>query len=259
LSEMRGARVELRDVSVVRGRQRILDRVSLVIEPGELVVVIGPSGAGKSTLLSTINRLIDPAEGEIHIDGRDTRRQSAHELRRRIGYCFQSLGLFPHLTVGQNVAITPRLLGWSASRIASRVDELLARVDLDPAAHRERMPDQLSGGQAQRVALARALAAEPSLLLLDEPFGALDPETRARLQDELAALHEGTGVTTLLVSHDLSEALLLADRIAVIVDGRLAQLGAPGEIVARPASPAVAALVEPTTRRARAVAELGIP
>ncbi len=251
-----GARVELKDVSVVRDGHRILDRASLCIEPGELVVVIGPSGAGKSTLLSTINRLIEPDEGEVRIDGEDTRLRAPHELRRGIGYCFQSLGLFPHMTVAENIAVTPALLGWSAQRIGKQIDALLERVGLDPSLHRARMPDQLSGGQAQRVAVARALAAEPRLLLLDEPFGALDPESRARLQEDLAELHRRMGVTTLLVSHDLSEALLLATRIAVVVAGRIEQVGLPAEIVRSPASPAVASLVEPATRRARAVAEL---
>jgi osmoprotectant transport system ATP-binding protein len=232
-----------------------VDSVSFVIEPSELIVLIGPSGAGKSTLLSTLNRLIEPSAGEILIDGRAVGSLAPHELRRNIGYCFQGLGLFPHLSVAQNIAITPRLLGWEAARIDQRVHELLGRVGLDPSLAL-RLPSQLSGGQAQRVAVARALAAHPPLLLLDEPFGALDPNTRTRLQEELRSLQGALGTTTLFVSHDLSEALLLADRIAVLADGKLVQLGTPADILERPASEAVSNLIEPALRRARALCAL---
>jgi osmoprotectant transport system ATP-binding protein len=251
-----GAQVELRGVAVRRGGRAVVDEASLAVAPGELVVLIGPSGAGKSTLLGTINRLVEPDAGEIRIDQRDVRTLPPETLRRGIGYCFQGLGLFPHLSVADNIGVTPRLLGWDAARIAERVDELLARVGLDPALRR-RLPAELSGGQAQRVAVARALAAAPPLLLLDEPFGALDPETRARLQKELAALQRTLGVTTLLVSHDLGEALLLATRLVVMIDGRIVQVGAAAEILSRPASPEVAALIEPARARARALAALG--
>jgi len=255
LNERRGARVELRHVSVRRGSRLLVDDVSLIVEPSELLVLIGPSGAGKTTLLSTLNRLIEPSSGEISIDGRAVHGLPPHELRRGIGYCFQGLGLFPHLTVAQNIAITPRLLGWNAARIRERVAELLARVGLD-AGLAERLPNQLSGGQAQRVAVARALAAHPPLLLLDEPFGALDPTTRSTLQEELRSLQSALGTTTLFVSHDLSEALLLADRIAVLVDGRIVQHGRPTDILERPASEAVSRLIEPALRRARALCAL---
>ena len=251
----RGARVELRSVSVRRGSRDVVDSVSFAIEPSELVVLIGPSGAGKSTLLSTLNRLIEPSSGEILIEGRAVSSLAPHELRRNIGYCFQGLGLFPHLSVAQNIAITPRLLGWDAARIDQRVRELLERVGLDPKLAL-RLPSQLSGGQAQRVAVARALAAHPPLLLLDEPFGALDPNTRTRLQEELRSLQAALGTTTLFVSHDLSEALLLADRIAVLAEGRLVQLGTPEDILERPASEAVSLLIEPALRRARALCAL---
>lgn len=252
----RGARVEIDDVWVRRGDRLVVEGVSFDVEPGELIVVIGPSGSGKSTLLSAIARLIETERGHIRIDGTDVLSTEAHQLRRRIGYCFQGLGLFPHWTVADNVAVTPRLLGWSRERIDARVDALLLSVGLPPGVHRDRMCDQLSGGQAQRVAVARALAAEPPLLLLDEPFGALDPETRARLQSELLALHRQLGVTTLLVSHDLGEALLLGSRVAVLLGGRLAQVGTPAEIVASPASPEVRALIAPALERSRALAEL---
>jgi osmoprotectant transport system ATP-binding protein len=203
-------------------------------------------------LLSTLNRLVEPCSGEILIDGRGVQEFAAHELRRGIGYCFQSLGLFPHLDVAQNIAITPRLLGWTGARIQERVNELMGRVGLDRSLA-QRLPSQLSGGQAQRVAVARALAAHPPLLLLDEPFGALDPNTRARLQEELRSLQSELGTTTLFVSHDLAEALLLADRIAVVVDGRIAQLDTPAQILSHPATDAVSRLTEPAMRRASAL------
>jgi osmoprotectant transport system ATP-binding protein len=255
LNERRGARVELRNVSVRRGSRLLVDDVSLTVEPSELLVLIGPSGAGKTTLLSTLNRLIEPSAGEILIDGRAVHALPPHVLRRGIGYCFQGLGLFPHLSVAENIAITPRLLGWNAERIRERVTDLLTRVGLDHGLA-ERLPSQLSGGQAQRVAVARALAAHPPLLLLDEPFGALDPTTRSTLQEELRSLQSALGTTTLFVSHDLAEALLLADRIAVLVDGHIVQHATPADILERPATEAVSRLTEPALRRARALCAL---
>ena len=251
-----GARVRIDDLVVRRGGRAVVDGVSLEVRPGELLVIIGPSGSGKTTLLSTLNRLVEMDGGTIRIDDDAIAALPAHELRRRIGYCFQGLGLFPHMSVAENIGVTPSLIGWDRSRIDRRVDDLLERVGLSRSM-RDRLPSELSGGQAQRVAVARALAAEPPLLLLDEPFGALDPDTRARLQDELAALQRTLGVTTMLVSHDLGEALVLATRIAVLVDGRLAQIGPPREVVEQPASPAVSALVDPARRRAEAIAALG--
>ena len=247
--------MELRAVSVQRGARQLLRDVNLQVEPSELLVLIGPSGSGKTTLLSLLNRLIEPSAGEILIDGRAVGSVEPHALRRNIGYCFQGLGLFPHLNVAQNIAITPRLLGWPQARIDARVSELLQRVGLDQALA-QRLPAQLSGGQAQRVAVARALAAHPALLLLDEPFGALDPTTRGDLQAELHALQSALGTTTLFVSHDLAEALLLADRIAVVVDGRIEQHGTPADILERPASAAVSRLIEPALQRARGLCEL---
>jgi osmoprotectant transport system ATP-binding protein len=251
-----GARLELKQVCVSHGDRMVVDHVDLSVEPGELLVLIGPSGAGKSSLLSTLNRLIEPISGELLLDGRPIRETPAHELRRGIGYCFQGLGLFPHLSVAENIGITPRLLGWERARIDARVRELMASVGLDRSLS-SRLPDQLSGGQAQRVAVARALAAHPRLLLLDEPFGALDPATRTHLQEELRALQASLGTTTLFVSHDLAETLLLADRVAVVDRGTIVQHGKPGEIIENPATNAVRELVEPALRRARELASLG--
>jgi osmoprotectant transport system ATP-binding protein len=250
--ELGGADVEIRNVSVRRGGRAVIDDVSLTIPSGELVVLLGHSGSGKTTLLSTLNRLVEIDSGRITMDGNDVRSTVPHELRRRVGYCFQGLGLFPHLSVADNVGITPRLLGWAPERIRERTDTLLTLVGLG-ADFRARLPSELSGGQAQRVAVARALAPEPRLLLLDEPFGALDPETRARLQDELRALQQRLRITTVLVSHDLAEAAVLATRVAVLVDGRIAQIGSAREVIESPATGAVSALIEPARRRARAI------
>jgi osmoprotectant transport system ATP-binding protein len=233
-----------------------LDGVSLEVARGECVFLVGPSGCGKTTLLKTVNRLVEPDAGSVSIGGRDVRESAPHELRRRIGYAFQQVGLFPHLSVAENVGITPLLLGWERERIAKRVDALLERVELAPGGFRARRPGELSGGQAQRVGLARALAAEPELLLLDEPFGALDPATRDRLQQRFQSLRRELGLTVLFVSHDMAEALLLADRIAVMDAGRIVQLGTPRELFAAPADERVAALLETPRRQSARVDEL---
>jgi osmoprotectant transport system ATP-binding protein len=233
-----------------------LDDVSLEVERGECVFLVGASGCGKTTTLKLVNRLEEPDAGRVLVGGRDVRDSAPHELRRRIGYAFQQVGLFPHLSVAENVGITPSLLGWEKARIAARVDALLARVELEPAEYRERRPADLSGGQAQRVGLARALAAEPEILLLDEPFGALDPATRDRLQRSFQRLRAALGLTVLFVSHDMAEALLLADRIAVMDAGRLVQLGTPRELLAAPADPRVAALLETPRRQSERVEQL---
>jgi osmoprotectant transport system ATP-binding protein len=214
---------------------------------------VSGSGCGKTTTLRLVNRLIEPTSGSVWIDGVDTRSEPAPQLRRRIGYCFQQVGLFPHLSVAENVAITPTLLGWSASQIAARVDELLARVALDPAAYRDRRPHALSGGEAQRVELARALAARPLLMLLDEPFGALDPLTRENLQQAFASIRRELGLTAIFVTHDMAEALLLGDRIAVLHAGRLVQLGTPAELLRAPANDLVAELLRTPRRQAEAL------
>jgi osmoprotectant transport system ATP-binding protein len=216
-------------------------------------VLLGGSGSGKTTTLKMVNRLIEPDGGCIRIGGRDTRELAPHLLRRRIGYCFQQVGLFPHLSVAQNVAVTPQLLGWSPARIDARVDELLQLVELEPQAFRGRRPQQLSGGEQQRVGLARALAAEPEVVLLDEPFGALDPLIRDRLQRWFAQLRRALRLTAIFVTHDMVEALALGDRIAVLNAGRLAQVGTPAELLRAPADAYVAELMASPRRQAAIV------
>ncbi|MBA3415794.1 MAG: ABC transporter ATP-binding protein [Chloroflexia bacterium] len=220
-----------------------VDHVSLTVEPGRFVVLLGPSGCGKTTLLKLVNRLYEPDGGRILIDGQATTALPAPELRRRIGYVIQQAGLFPHYTVEANVAIVPGLLGWEKARIRARVDDLLELVGLPPAEYRRRYPSQLSGGEQQRVGIARALAAEPPTLLMDEPFGALDAITRTRLQDELRRIHGRFGQTILFVTHDIEEAVRLADKIVVMRAGQVVQYDAPLAIVMDPADAFVADLV----------------
>jgi osmoprotectant transport system ATP-binding protein len=248
--------IELHDLSKTYDDVKVVDRLDLQIEKGELVVLLGGSGCGKTTTLKMVNRLVEPSSGSVTIDGRPTAELPPHELRRRIGYCFQQVGLFPHMTVGENVAITPRLLGWQGHKIAARVDELLAVMELEPSQFRDRRPSQLSGGQAQRVGLARALAAQAEILLLDEPFGALDPIIRDRLQTFFRDLCRRLGLTVLFVTHDMVEALLLADRIAVMSDGRFLQIGPPAELLSKPAHPIVAELMSTPRRHAGIVDDL---
>lgn len=212
------------------GRAPVLRDFSLAVREGSFCVLLGRSGAGKSTALKLVNRLLEPSAGRVFVGGDDVRQRDPDELRRGIGYVLQRIGLLPHLTVAQNVGLVPSLLGWSASRIAERVSELLNQVGLEPAEYRERMPAELSGGQQQRVGLARALAARPRVLLMDEPFGALDPVTRADLRREVVSLQRRLGLTTIMVTHDVLEALLLADDIVVLEDGRVAQRGSPHEL-----------------------------
>jgi osmoprotectant transport system ATP-binding protein len=235
--------IELQRVSKRYGDAWAVRDVTMTIARGELVAVLGESGSGKTTLLRMINRLIDCDEGIVKLDGRDVRGEDPVALRRTIGYVIQQVGLLPHLTVAANVAMVPRLLRWSAEQIRARVDELLALVGLPPQTYRDRYPDQLSGGQRQRVGVARALAARPRVLLLDEPLGALDPITRVALQGELRRIHDELGLTSLLVTHDMVEAITLADRIAVMLHGELRQLATPAELVRAPADDYVASLV----------------
>ncbi|HEY7600744.1 MAG TPA: ABC transporter ATP-binding protein [Candidatus Limnocylindrales bacterium] len=247
------ATLELRHVSKRYGEragqaasasQGAVEDLSLTIPAGAICVLVGPSGCGKTTTLKMINRLIEPSSGQILIDGRDAADEDPIALRRRIGYVIQQVGLFPHLTVADNVGVVPRLLGWPAARIGERIDELLALVGLEPARYRARYPAQLSGGERQRVGVARALAADPPLLLMDEPFGAVDPIVRDRLQNELLRLQEQLAKTIVFVTHDVDEAIKMADLMAVLEQGgRLAQFGPPADILARPASPFVARFV----------------
>jgi osmoprotectant transport system ATP-binding protein len=221
-----------------------LDRLSLEVPAGETCVLVGPSGGGKTTALKLVNRLVEPTSGRVLIDGRDVASIDPVTLRRGIGYVIQQVGLFPHLDVAANVATVPRLLGWDRRRIDARVDELLDLVGLEPATYRHRRPDELSGGQRQRVGVARALAVDPPVLLMDEPFGAVDPVTRTRLQDEFLGLQRRLRRTVLLVTHDIDEALRLGDRLAVLAGGgRLEQYGTPADVLARPATPFVADFV----------------
>ncbi|MEO6991102.1 MAG: ABC transporter ATP-binding protein [Candidatus Baltobacteraceae bacterium] len=242
----RGAALRIEDVAVrYEGTDRnAVDGVSLDVPAAELVVLLGPSGCGKSTLLRTVNRLVTPFRGSVWIEGRDVRDVEATALRRGIGYVIQAIGLFPHMNVAANVAIVPQLLGWDRSRVAARVDELLTLVRLDPVRYRARLPRELSGGEAQRVGVARALAAQPPLLLMDEPFGAVDALVRSALQDELARIHRVLGTTILFVTHDVDEALRLADRLVVMNDGRIVQYDTPLRVLGRPATPFVEALLD---------------
>lgn len=209
------------------GRVTALDQVSLSVREGEFVAIVGPSGSGKTTLLRTVNRLIEPGEGTVRVEGENVRSLDPVTLRRRIGYVFQGIGLFPHMTVAENIGITPKLLGWDKARIAARVDELIELVRLDRALHRNRFPRELSGGERQRVGVARAIAASPHIVLMDEPFGALDPLTRDALGRDYRTLHDELGLTTVMITHDTLEAVLLADRIAVMRGGRIVAEGTP--------------------------------
>jgi len=233
-----------------------LNDISLSIAGGELLALIGPSGSGKSTILSLINRLIAPTTGSILVDGADIARESPTDVRRRAGFVFQHIGLFPHLTVGENIGITPKLLGWTPKDISFRVQELLRLVRLEPSLYALRWPHELSGGQQQRVALARALAARPKIMLMDEPFGALDPLVRDELVAEYRAIHQQLGLTTVLVTHDMSEALLLASRIAVMRGGKIVQSGSAEQLLHAPADDFVRKLIEAPQRRAAELARV---
>jgi len=235
--------IEIDDITKVYGDTPVVDRVTLTVEPGTICVVVGTSGSGKTTLMRMINRLVEPTSGQIRIDGEPIANVPAYELRRRIGYAIQGHGLFPHRTVAQNIGTVPKLLGWDKPRIAARVDELMTLFQLDPVEFRDRLPNELSGGQQQRVGVARALAAEPNILLMDEPYGALDPVIRAKAQDDLLAIQRRFKTTIVLVTHDMEEAIHLGSRIAVMDKGRLLQCDTPQEIIANPATPFVAELI----------------
>ena len=250
----RQSMISLREVSkIYAGGEPAVDRLSLDVAAGETLVLLGSSGCGKTTTLKMINHLVEPSSGEIHVDGRDTQNIDPVLLRRGIGYVFQGIGLFPHWNVANNISVTPRLLGWDEDRIRLRVDELLERVGLTPALYRNRFPSELSGGQQQRVGVARALAAEARVLLMDEPFGAVDLVTRDGLQQELIVMREELELTILLVTHDVTEALLLADRIAVMNRGRLVQIDRPAELFANPADPVVEELLAMPRRQSERI------
>jgi osmoprotectant transport system ATP-binding protein len=219
------------------GLTRAVDNVTFDVEPGRILVLLGESGCGKTTTLKMINRLIEPTSGNIEVDGKDIADLNPVSLRRSIGYVFQSIGLFPHMSVAENVGIVPDLLAWPASKINSRVDELLEIVGLDTEQFRGRQPKELSGGQKQRVGLARALAASPKIMLMDEPFGALDPITRAGIIDEFSKIQRRFELTTIMVTHDMSEALILADRLVIMKSGRIISSGSPAELMANPGHP----------------------
>jgi osmoprotectant transport system ATP-binding protein len=235
--------IEIEHVSKNFDGVTVVDDVSMEIADGEIVVIVGTSGSGKTTLLRMINRLIEPSAGRIAIDGADTLSVPAHQLRRQIGYVIQGHGLFPHRSVGENIGTVPKLLGWEKARIAARTDELMTLFQLDPAQFRDRLPAELSGGQQQRVGVARALAAAPKLLLMDEPFGALDPIIRAKAQDDLKAIQRRLKTTIVLVTHDMNEAIGLGDRIAVMDRGKVLQYDTPERIVVRPANEFVGELL----------------
>ena len=232
------------------GQQRALRGISLAVPEREFLAIVGPSGSGKTTLLRLINRLAEATEGTVRVEGADVRTVDPVELRRRLGYVFQNVGLFPHMTVAENIAITPRLLGWSEADRAVRVDELIDLVRLDRARHRDRYPHQLSGGERQRVGVARALAARPRIVLIDEPFGALDPLTRDAIGQDVRRLHDTLGLTTVMITHDTLEAVLLADRIVVVRDGEVIADGAPRALMTDDADPYVRELMQTPRRQA---------
>lgn len=235
--------IEIEQITKLYDDLPAVDSVSMMVDTGTITVIVGTSGSGKTTLLRMINRLVEPSSGSVRINGTVTDTLPKHVLRRRIGYAIQGHGLFPHYTVARNIGTVPRLLGWSQEKISARVDELLDLFSMEPAQFRDRYPAELSGGQQQRVGVARALASRPDLLLMDEPFGALDPIIRARAQEDLRRIQRALGSTIMLVTHDMEEAMQLGDRVAVMDAGRLVQYGSPAEIIRNPATDFVAEMV----------------
>ena len=248
--------IEIENVSKRWGESVALDGVSLSIAAGQFVVLVGESGSGKTTTLELVNRTEEPTSGRVLVSGTDVASVDPIELRRSMGTVFQRFLLFPHLTVAENVGLVPRLSGWQPERTAARVRSLLELVDLEPSTYAQRMPRELSGGQQQRVGVARALAAEPKILLMDEPFGALDPITRDGLSRECRRLHDELSLTTLMVTHDMTEALLLADRIVVLHRGRVLQVGSADELLHTPADDHVSAMLESPRRQIARLREL---
>ena len=248
--------IELQHVSKRLGQTYVVRNVSFTVQRRELLVLLGGSGCGKTTTLRMVNRLTEPTAGRVVMDGVDITSIKPHVLRRSIGYCFQRVGLFPHMTVAQNIGITPSLLQWEPDRIARRVDDLLELVELSPKEFRHRLPSHLSGGQQQRVGVARALAAEPNVVLFDEPFGALDPLTRDRLQQSLANIRKQVGMTGIFVTHDMLEAFLMGDLIGVMNKGELVQIGTPQELIAAPANDYVEQLIHTPGRQSDKVRDM---
>ena len=244
--------IELQNVrkSYDCGKTFAVSNLSLRVNRGELLGLIGESGCGKTSTLKMINRIEEPSSGDILVNGEDVRLQNPEQLRRNIGYVFQGIGLFPHYTVAENVCTVPQLLDWPQSAVLDRCRVVLDMVGLPAAQFADRFPSQLSGGQQQRVGVARALAAQPELVLMDEPFGALDPITRADLQEEFKSIQRKLELTVIMVTHDMTEALLMADRIAVMRQGEVLQIGSPSELLKRPADPYVQKLMEMPKRRA---------
>jgi len=244
-----------RSYATPRGTITAVDDVTLEVADGETCVLLGPSGCGKTTTLRMINRLVLPTSGKIFIAGRDTDGIDPVELRRGIGYVIQQIGLFPNMTVAENIGVVPRLLGWNAAKSRRRAEELLALLALEPAQFLDRFPNELSGGQAQRIGVARALAVDPPVLLMDEPFAALDPINREVIQDEFLRMQQSLRKTILFVSHDIDEAVKMADRIAIFRAGKLAQFGPPDELLAHPADEFVASFVgrDRTLKRLRLI------
>jgi len=246
--------IEFEHITKRYGDTAVVRDVSMTVDPHTVTVVVGTSGSGKTTLIRMVNRLVEPTSGTIRIDGEDNRSVPEFELRRRIGYAIQGHGLFPHRTVAENIATVPTLLGWDRSRIKAKVEELLTLFQLDPDFFGARYPHELSGGQQQRVGVARALAAEPNLLLMDEPFGALDPIIRAKAQEDLIAIQKHFGTTIILVTHDMEEAFRLANKIAVMDKGEVVQYATPEEMLVRPATPFVEELIGASERPFRLLA-----
>jgi osmoprotectant transport system ATP-binding protein len=247
--------IRFSDVAKSWGGRRVVGPLSFKIAGGQFVALLGGSGCGKTTTLKMVNGLITPDEGEVVVDGGPASGEPIWALRRRIGYVFQEVGLFPHMTVAENIAVGPRLSGWSKAKMAERVAELLDLVAL-PREVGVRAPSALSGGQRQRVGVARALGSAPAVMLMDEPFGALDPATRNALGRDYRALHDRLGLTTMMVTHDVTEALLLADRVIVMEAGRFVADGAPGELLSSRADPAIRALMETPLRQAERIGAL---
>jgi osmoprotectant transport system ATP-binding protein len=238
------------------GTPLVLDRLSLDVREREFLAIVGPSGSGKTTLLRLINRLVEPTTGIVRVEGEDVRLVDPISLRRRIGYVFQGVGLFPHMTVAENIAITPKLLGMGAAHMAARVDELIALVRLDRDKHRDRFPHQLSGGERQRVGVARAIAAKPRIVLMDEPFGALDPLTRDAITEDYRRLHDELGLTSVMITHDTLEAVLLADRVVVLRDGRIIADGTPQQLMRHAEDAYVRQLMQTPRRHAERLGAL---